>query len=280
MSVTMKVETSDRRSRRDPEESRSTQSSVQTRPMTHRQIIIGDVHGHYQALMSLLDAIAPRSGDEIYFLGDLIDRGPHSAKVVDFVIENHYSCLLGNHEQMLLDVASQGEIAGELLQGWLYSGGQATLASYDYDIPQRHLDWMASLPLYLDLGEIWLVHAGVHPEMPLHQQTSEQFCWIREEFHQMREPYFTDKLIVTGHTITFTFPGVKPGQLALGVGWLDIETGAYHSNSGWLTGLDVTHSQVFQVHTRQGRVRTLPLEKAIVPIDPSAVFSRHSKQRA
>ncbi len=87
--------------------------------------------------------------------------------------------------------------------------------------------WFQSLPAYLDLGDIWLVHAGVQPEYPLEQQTNEQFCWIRNEFHAMTQPYFKDKLIITGHTLTFTFPDVKPGQLARGNGWLDIETGVY-----------------------------------------------------
>ena len=41
----------------------------------HRRIIIGDVHGHYEGLMTLLDAIAPGEADQVYFLGDLIDRG-------------------------------------------------------------------------------------------------------------------------------------------------------------------------------------------------------------
>ncbi|HBK64061.1 MAG TPA: serine/threonine protein phosphatase, partial [Cyanobacteria bacterium UBA11166] len=55
--------------------------------MTHRQIVIGDVHGHYDTLMTLLNAIAPSEEDRVYFLGDLIDRGPKSAQVVEFVKE-------------------------------------------------------------------------------------------------------------------------------------------------------------------------------------------------
>ncbi|MFN7338391.1 MAG: metallophosphoesterase, partial [bacterium] len=40
-----------------------------------RRIIIGDVHGSFQALLRLLNRVAPDSKDEVYFLGDLIDRG-------------------------------------------------------------------------------------------------------------------------------------------------------------------------------------------------------------
>ncbi|MEY3401240.1 MAG: hypothetical protein RLZZ86_855 [Cyanobacteriota bacterium] len=53
--------------------------------ISQRRVIIGDVHGHYQGLMLLLKQIEPASTDQIYFLGDLIDRGPQSAEVVEFV---------------------------------------------------------------------------------------------------------------------------------------------------------------------------------------------------
>ncbi len=69
----------------------------------HRRIIIGDVHGHYEGLMTLMEAISPGAGDQVYFLGDLIDRGPDSAHVVNFVKQSSYPCLLGNHEQLMLE---------------------------------------------------------------------------------------------------------------------------------------------------------------------------------
>ncbi|WP_017654062.1 metallophosphoesterase family protein [Fortiea contorta] len=247
-----------------------------------RRLVIGDVHGHYEGLMILLEAIAPGADDQLYFLGDLIDRGPKSAQVVNFVKENNYPCLLGNHEQMLLNILSNGGATSAAMQSWLYSGGQATVASYqEGTIPQDHLEWFQQLPTYLDLGDIWLTHAGVDPELPLEAQTSEQFCWIRDEFHSTEQPYFPDKLIITGHTITFTLPGVSPGQLALGRGWLDIDTGAYHPRSGWLTALDATNSLVYQVNVFKKLVRTLPLAEAAIAIDPSQIKSdRRKKQRA
>ncbi|MBW4623121.1 MAG: serine/threonine protein phosphatase [Cyanosarcina radialis HA8281-LM2] len=244
-------------------------------PKSPRCIAIGDVHGHYDGLMTLLETIAPTSEDRVYFLGDLIDRGPESARVVKFVKESPYTCLLGNHEQMLLDTIGDGEISGAALQGWLYSGGDATLESYgDEGIPPEDIEWFASLPLYLDLGNIWLVHAGVKPTLPIEEQTSHEFCWIREEFHRMRQPYFPDKLIVSGHTITFTLPGVSPGQLAQGNGWIDIETGAYHPKSGWLTGIDLTNAIVYQVNVHRRRVRQLPFEEATVQVDPFQIRRR------
>lgn len=240
-----------------------------------RRIFIGDIHGHYNALMQLLDAIAPDLEDSVYFVGDLIDRGPQSAQVVDFVMENNYPCILGNHEQMLLDILETPDIPHHFRQAWLYSGGQATLESYgDEGIPPEQIQWLKNLPYYLDLGDVWLVHAGVHPDMPIEEQSTEQFCWIRNEFHTAKEPFFPNKLIITGHTITFTLPGVQPGKLARGPGWLDIDTGAYHRQSGWLTGLDLTNRQVYQVHTTQKSIRTLPLETATTKVNPSKLMHR------
>lgn len=246
--------------------------------MTYRRIIIGDVHGHYDALIALLDKVALNYDDQVYFLGDLIDRGPKSAQVVDFVYQNHYKCLLGNHEQMLLDAIGDGQISSNYLQAWLYSGGYTTLVSYNNNIPQDHIAWLKTLPLYFDLGDVWLVHAGIHPNIPLDEQSSEQFCWVRDEFHSINEPYFADKLIITGHTITFTFPGVKPGQLVAGAGWLDIDTGAYHQNSGWLTALDFTNKLVYQIHVKKSEFRMLPLEEAVTTIEPAQVLSKRSKK--
>lgn len=243
---------------------------------TNRRIIIGDVHGHYDGLMTLLEAIAPGSEDRVYFLGDLIDRGPQSSQVVEFLLNSSYTCLLGNHEQLLLDSFLNEKIRSPVLQLWLYSGGAATIASYgESRIPQEHLDWMRTLPTHLDLGDLWLVHAGVHPQIPLAEQTAEQFCWVRDEFHSLAKPYFPDKLIITGHTITFTLPNVSPGKIAQGQGWLDIDTGAYHRKSGWLTGLDITNQIVYQVNVFDRHVRTLPLEKAVTRVEPAKVLARH-----
>lgn len=240
-----------------------------------RQIFIGDVHGHYKSLMILLDAIAPATEDQIYFLGDLIDRGPDSAQVVEFVKKSPYLCLMGNHEQLMLEAFPEGKIEHSAFSNWLYCGGQETVKSYaQVDLLYQHLEWIRSLPASLDLGNIWLAHAGVNPKLPIGEQTEQEFCWIRSEFHRMAQPYFADKLIITGHTITFTLPGVKPGQIAQGEGWLDIETGAYHPKSGWLTALDMTQQLVYQVNTLKDKTRTRPFSEAVTRVDPGQVQCR------
>ncbi|XZN92240.1 MAG: metallophosphoesterase family protein [Microcoleus sp.] len=239
--------------------------------MEHRRIVIGDVHGHFDGLMTLLEALAPGSEDRVYFLGDLIDRGPKSAQVVEFVKQSRYQALLGNHEQLMLNALVDGLADMRSWQAWLCSGGDATIDSYRNTgmMPYQHLEWMRSLPTHLDLGDIWLVHAGVDPTLPVDQQSSEQLCWIRKDFHNISQPYFPDKLIITGHTITFTFQGVRPGELVRGQGWLDIDTGAYHPKSGWLTGFDLNYRRVYQVNVFNHQVRILPLDELVRPLNSS-----------
>lgn len=232
-----------------------------------RRIFVGDVHGHFTGLMHLLEKVSPHADDQIYFVGDLIDRGPDSAKVVDYVRQQQHPCVLGNHEQLLLEAFAKKHGNNHALHAWLYSGGQSTLASYNRNpnLLLEHLDWLRSLPLFLDLNDIWLVHAGLDPKLSVSDQTSEECCWIRDVFHNEPVPYFQDKLIITGHTITFTFPDIRPGQIIEGPGWLDIDTGAYHPKSGWLTAVDVDAEIVYQVNVFEATYRERSLEEACSP---------------
>ncbi|WP_413161181.1 metallophosphoesterase family protein [Capilliphycus salinus ALCB114379] len=245
--------------------------------MPNRRLIIGDVHGHYDGMMTLLEKLDPGQEDRVYFLGDLVDRGPKSAQVVEFVKNSPYRCLMGNHEQLMLNALPEVGKNTQAWQAWLYSGGHSTIASYQEAgmMPRDHLLWMRSLPVFLDLGDVWLVHAGVNPYLPLSQQTEAQFCWIRREFHKIPKPYFNNKLIIIGHTITFTFDGIEPGSLVQGQGWLGIDTGVYHAKSGWLTGLDITNKQVYQVNVLyNNKVRILPLEEAVTLLKRPSFLAR------
>ncbi|NJM97503.1 MAG: serine/threonine protein phosphatase [Phormidesmis sp. RL_2_1] len=244
-----------------------------------RRIFIGDIHGHYDGLMTLVSMISPTRSDTLHFVGDLIDRGPKSSQVVDFVRQGNYPCVLGNHEHLLLNAFPDEDPNLGAFQGWLNSGGQPTLTNYpNTEALLEHVEWMKTLPLYLDLGDIFLVHAGLDPRKALHEQTRMDFCWIRDVFHRHPKPAMKGKRIITGHTITFTLPGVQPGQIAQGPGWLDIDTGAYHPKSGWLTAVDMDHFLVYQVNTITQAKRMTTLENAAVPIDPTAVQPRSRRR--
>jgi len=236
-----------------------------------RQLFVGDIHGHYEALRQLWDLISPTSTDAVYFLGDLIDRGPDSAAVVDFVRRHGSGCVRGNHEQMLIESFVDDGIHIPAMQRWINSGGDSTVASYEnsFEALRADLEWIENLPLYIDLGYVWLVHAGLNPNLGVASQTKEECCWSRGIFHQMRSPYFADKQIIVGHTMTFTFSEVSPGQLVEGPGWSNIDTGAYDARSGWLTALDWDNQMVYQVNVFTPDQRVLPYGDLVVPVQAS-----------
>ncbi|OAB58648.1 serine/threonine protein phosphatase [Phormidium willei BDU 130791] len=241
-----------------------------------RQIVIGDVHGHYDTLVRLLDSLDLKDGDRVDFLGDLIDRGPASYQVVDLIMSHpSYYAIRGNHEEMMLSALVYGQHDDRYFDFWLSGGGDLTLESYpNSGVMYEHLDWLESLPAYRDRGDVWLVHAGVNPHLPIAEQSTQEFCWIRDLFHRQTQPYFPDKLIIIGHTITFTFPGVQSGQLVRGCGWLGIDTGVYTLESGWLTAVDVTEQRVYQANVWQESLRSLPWDDIIISLDPNKVRRR------
>ena len=96
--------------------------------------IIGDLHGEYGSLLQLIDKL-PNDANLI-FVGDLIDRGRKSKEVIQFVRENNYLCIHGNHEEMMCDYAKAFEKSYPNIpsmiyyHSWIYNGGKETLLSY------------------------------------------------------------------------------------------------------------------------------------------------------
>ena len=127
----------------------------------HKKIVaIGDVHGNIKTLEALLKKIP--KGMEVFFLGDLIDRGPASKEVVSLV-KNKYKCLLGNHESFMV-VEGHRKLC-RYTSRWGKNGAKQTKKSYGGDwkiknIPnlkkdyQDHRLWMKELPLVAHFPKI------------------------------------------------------------------------------------------------------------------------------
>ena len=237
------------------------------------RIIIGDVHGHFDGLMHLL-TLASGKDDQLYFLGDLIDRGPQNKQVIDFVRDGRHPCLLGNHEAMLLGALLNDNKSA---MNWYHNGGLQTLQSFGgfkqgLDVLTGYMPWLQSLPLYFDLGDLLLVHAGLLPGVPLEEHTAEECCWIRDDFLYSQEPSFLGKkTIVVGHTITFLLNAaeggkVPVGNLAQGPNWYNLDTGAFHSKSGWLTALNWDTQTVYQVNVLNDENRVRSLEDSVTKV--------------
>ncbi len=137
---------------------------------------ISDIHGCLKTFRQLLEKIHFSSIDELYLLGDYIDRGPDSKGVIDYILELRKThtvvTLRGNHEDIFLKTLNK-EIP---IQKWLEAGGNKTLASYaikPYEyfyenpfpgIPQEHLIFFKETLFFYRLDGYWLVHAGLNFE--------------------------------------------------------------------------------------------------------------------
>lgn len=205
-----------------------------------RTIAIGDIHGCATALDALLNAIQPRPTDTLVLLGDYVDRGLHSARVLerltDLVSRCHVVPLIGNHELMMMDaLRSQRQ-----LDMWLESGGLATVLSYggrlDH-IPQHHFTFLNHCVRYFESERHFFVHANYDSSLPLEQQPSRLLFW-EHIFDDPPGPHYSGKTAIVGHTPQESFEIRDLGHLAI------IDTLCV--DGGWLTALDVDSREVWQ----------------------------------
>lgn len=190
---------------------------------------LGDVHGQLERLQ-YAHALATRDGGEdarIVHLGDLIDRGPDSRGVIEYLMDGQsrgrdWPVVKGNHDDKLprfLDDPRWLDPGPSRPQFWTQdhnNGADATFASYGiadaHDlpldelhakavaaIPREHAAWLDALPLYLKEGnDLLFVHAGIRPGVPLEEQTPTDLMWIRRPFHDSTADH--GPLVVHGHT--------------------------------------------------------------------------------
>ena len=168
---------------------------------------IGDIHGCAELLDVLLDRIAAHAAGRAHhlvFLGDYVDRGPDSAAVLRTVSRLNWAepervtCLMGNHERMLLDALQTPQAAGH----WLANGGDATLASFGAreaaDLPRDTLDWLEALPTVHGDAARWYVHAGFRPGSEAPDPDVHDRLWIRQPF--LETDFDFGRHVVHGHT--------------------------------------------------------------------------------
>lgn len=126
--------------------------------MSDRYIFaIGDVHGCYNTLLSLLMQFPKDKPYELIFLGDLCDKGNYSKEVFEFVINNGHKSIKGNHEHMMSSFAIDSLIHNKRDSNWISNpewGGDKTLINYENDIESllKHINWIESLPYYIEVS--------------------------------------------------------------------------------------------------------------------------------
>ena len=216
-----------------------------------RLIAIGDIHGCSIALDALLKEIDPTPEDLIVTLGDYVDRGPDSAGVIDLLIDLRRKTrlvpIMGNHEEMMLDVLDQQM---PYMQ-WLPHGGVQTLESYDFDgdldfLPDDHAAFYDSMGDFYEEDHFFFTHAAYDPALPLTSQSIEALRWTSIAAGPP-PPHPSGKVAVVGHTAS------REGEIADYGHLICLDTYCY--GGGWLTAMDVRTRTVHQ-STQEGETRT------------------------
>lgn len=224
-------------------------------PAGERVYAIGDIHGRDDLFAALLakieadNAARPSAKTTLILLGDLVDRGPESAGVVERAARlgapfDAVRLLIGNHEECFL-AALTGDV--RKLRYFIRIGGDATVKSYwrddtayasaDFEelawrlpalVPQSHVDFLGRGDDLIQIGDYVFVHAGVRPGVPLDRQKLSDLRWIREEFLDADPSH--DVTVIYGHTISDEVDEA-PGRIG-------IDTGAYVTGRLTAIGLE------------------------------------------
>ena len=165
-----------------------------------------DVHGCVLTLKSLVqEKLALTKQDELYILGDLVNKGPDSKGVIDYVMDLQQAgykvhCLRGNHDQMLLDAYKQGDQATNLSA----EEKVLTLQSFGIDdfaaLQKKYRRFLDSLPYYLELPDYFLVHAGFDFSNKNIFSNKEAMLNIRD--YKVNWDVLQNKKLLHGHTPT------------------------------------------------------------------------------
>ncbi len=190
---------------------------------------IGDIHGQLGLLQAahalIADDMARHGPGQVVHIGDLVDRGPDSRGVIDFLLAGqaagrNWVTLKGNHDRLFSRFLADPKDHDTRLWpelSWLHPrlGGAETLRSYGVAnaadrpvakvhaeagvaVPRAHLAFLAACPTLHLAGECAFVHAGIRPGVPLARQTETDLVWIRDPF--LSETASFGPLIVHGHT--------------------------------------------------------------------------------
>ena len=137
-------------------------------PCSGKRWVITDIHGCYFTLLALLEQLHLSKNDQLFLLGDLVNKGPKSSKVLDEVIRLQKSgfqlfTLRGNHEQMLIDCA---EHEAYKLNFMLEKFNSTDLLQRKNKVKSKYLNFFTDLPYYFELERHFLVHAGFNFNKP------------------------------------------------------------------------------------------------------------------
>lgn len=191
--------------------------------------VISDIHGYYEEYLELLEQMKFKESDNLYVLGDIVDKGPEPVKLLqDMMFRVNVFPLLGNHDysaMKLLMAMQKGKDAlsadaQEELKAWMQDGGAVTAKQFmELDEEEREdlLDYMEEFLLYAQVkagrSRFVLVHAGLDsfsPERALEDYHYSELIYHEPDYNKI---YFKDQILVTGHRPTFKIDEQYRGRI-------------------------------------------------------------------
>lgn len=210
--------------------------------------VVSDIHGQYDKFINLINKINLQDSDDLYVLGDVVDRGPHPIKTLRKLMEMpNVICLVGNHDLMALECLEflmqeitddtvgllDGEMMDKLIH-WNRNGSKTTIDEFgklDTDEKKDVIEFIKNFSIYEELEvagkEYLLVHGGLgnfSPEKDIEDYSLYDIVWSRADY---RRKYFDDIYLVTGHTPTQTIKSnPRPGYIYRANNHIAIDCGA------------------------------------------------------
>ncbi|MCS6979679.1 MAG: metallophosphoesterase [Flavobacteriales bacterium] len=233
--------------------------------MSGREIAIGDVHGCLKSLKALIEnQIRPTAQDTLIFVGDLIDRGPDSKGVLDYVMHlQAHVCrtiaLMGNHEEVMVSAWENQRTLprkglfrkpkNPLMDQWLQLGGKETLKSFGTDnllhVPDMYLDWLKKMDHYYSSQAFLVVHAGFNFSLDNIYEDIHAMHWVRDfEFDPVKTG---GRRVIHGH-VPVSLEFIEQVFNNPKFGFVCIDNGCVYRNRlgmGRLVGLDFTHMKLY-----------------------------------
>ncbi len=220
------------------------------RPENGRRFVIGDIHGCYLTLRTLIEVqLELTKNDQLFLLGDYIDKGPRSKKTVDYIIKlikKGYKIypLRGNHEDEKLQIA---RTEPDILP-WAFRQAKDMLK--DGKIKKKYFEFFTELRHYFELDNYFLVHAGFNFKAENPFDDRESMMWLRR--FETHPQFIGDKTIIHGHqprsikkVIKSVGKGKKVIGLDCGVNYHKFHKFYNYKKLGKLSALDLDTKQLF-----------------------------------
>jgi serine/threonine protein phosphatase 1 len=210
-----------------------------------RRLIVSDIHGCYQTFLKLMQKVEFEKADQLFILGDMVDRAPHSLSLLEHItglLNEGYQIypLRGNHEQLFIDFATEEP---QKLRFFAERQNAQHLLQSNRNLSPELMEWFMALPYYYELDKAYLVHAGFATSAKKPFKSWHEMLWLRK-FEYQPEIY-QKKFVIHGH-VPVPYPMIEKRLKQLS-GEIFLDNGCVRSrvtNYGKMICLDLDKMEI------------------------------------